>query len=38
MPGPEQFAELYDIDVLSTQRVNRTALPQLRRQGSGLVL
>ncbi|PTQ10013.1 oxidoreductase [Sphingomonas oleivorans] len=35
---PEQFAELYDINVLSTQRVNRAALPQLRRQGKGLVL
>jgi NAD(P)-dependent dehydrogenase (short-subunit alcohol dehydrogenase family) len=30
---PEQFAELYDVNVLSTQRVNRAALPQLRRQG-----
>jgi NAD(P)-dependent dehydrogenase (short-subunit alcohol dehydrogenase family) len=35
---PEQFAELYDINVLSTQRVNRAALPQLRRQGQGLVV
>jgi NAD(P)-dependent dehydrogenase (short-subunit alcohol dehydrogenase family) len=35
---PEQFAELYDINVLSTQRVNRAALPQLRKQGRGLVL
>jgi NAD(P)-dependent dehydrogenase (short-subunit alcohol dehydrogenase family) len=35
---PEQFAELYDINVLSTQRVNRAALPQLRQQGRGLVL
>ncbi|WP_426119906.1 SDR family oxidoreductase [Pseudomonas sp. DSP3-2-2] len=35
---PEQFAQLYDINVLSTQRVNRAALPYLRRQGSGLVL
>ena len=35
---PEQFAQLYDINVLSTQRVNRAALPQLRRQGRGLVL
>lgn len=25
---PEQFAQLYDINVLSTQRVNRAALPQ----------
>ena len=32
---PEQLAELYDINVLSTQRVNRSALPQLRKQGRG---
>ncbi len=35
---PEQFAELYDINVPSTQRVNRAALPQMRRQGRGLVV
>ncbi|MEJ1977207.1 MAG: SDR family NAD(P)-dependent oxidoreductase [Acetobacteraceae bacterium] len=35
---PEQYAQLYDVNVLSTQRVNRAALPQLRRQGRGLVL
>lgn len=35
---PAQFAELYDINVLSTQRVNRAALPQLRKQGRGLVV
>jgi NAD(P)-dependent dehydrogenase (short-subunit alcohol dehydrogenase family) len=35
---PEQFAQLYDVNVLSTQRVNRAALPQLRRQGRGLVV
>ena len=35
---PEQFARLYDINVLSTQRVNRSALPQLRKQGRGLVV
>src|SRR5216684_1917905 len=35
---PEQFAELYDVNVLSTQRVNRSALPQLRKQGQGLVV
>ena len=35
---PEQLAELYDIDVLSTQRVNRAALPQLRKQGRGLLV
>jgi NAD(P)-dependent dehydrogenase (short-subunit alcohol dehydrogenase family) len=32
---PEQLAELYDINVLSTQRVNRAALPQLRKQAKG---
>ena len=35
---PEQLAELYDINVLSTQRVNRAALPQLRKQRQGLVV
>ena len=35
---PEQFAELYDVNVLSTQRVNRAALPQLRKQGRGLLI
>jgi NAD(P)-dependent dehydrogenase (short-subunit alcohol dehydrogenase family) len=35
---PEQFAELYDVNVLGTQRLNRAALPQLRRQGRGLVV
>jgi NAD(P)-dependent dehydrogenase (short-subunit alcohol dehydrogenase family) len=35
---PEQFAELYDINVLSTQRVNRAALPYMRKQGKGLVV
>ncbi len=35
---PEQFSQLYDINVLGTQRVNRAALPQLRKQGNGLLL
>ena len=35
---PEQLAELYDVNVLSTQRVNRAALPQLRKQKKGLVI
>jgi NAD(P)-dependent dehydrogenase (short-subunit alcohol dehydrogenase family) len=35
---PEQFAALYDVNVLSTQRVNRAALPQLRRQEKGLLI
>ncbi len=34
----EQLAELYDVNVLSTQRVNRAALPQLRKQKNGLVV
>jgi NAD(P)-dependent dehydrogenase (short-subunit alcohol dehydrogenase family) len=35
---PEQLAQLYDVNVLSTQRVNRAALPQLRKQRKGLVV
>ena len=35
---PEQLAELYDVNVLSAQRVNRAALPIMRRQGSGLLV
>src|SRR6266436_548452 len=35
---PEQLEELYDVNVLSTQRVNRAALPQLRKQRNGLVV
>jgi NAD(P)-dependent dehydrogenase (short-subunit alcohol dehydrogenase family) len=34
----EQYAELYDVNVLGTQRVNRAALPTLRRQRRGLLL
>jgi NAD(P)-dependent dehydrogenase (short-subunit alcohol dehydrogenase family) len=30
---PEQLAQLYDINVLGAQRVNRAVLPHLRRQG-----
>ena len=33
---PEQLAELYDINVLSTQRVNRAVLPHMRKQRRGL--
>jgi len=36
--SPEQYAELYDVNVLSAQRVNRSALPQLRKQGKGLLV
>lgn len=35
---PEQLAEVYDLNVLSTQRMNRAALPQLRKQRRGLVV
>ncbi len=35
---PQQYAELYDINVLGTQRVNRAALPHLRQQGEGLLV
>ncbi len=35
---PEQLAELYDVNVLSTQRVNRAVLPVLRGQGNGLLV
>ena len=35
---PEQFAELYDVNVLSTQRVNRAVLPQMRARRQGLVI
>lgn len=35
---PEQFAQLYDINVLSIQRVNRVALPQMRKQRQGLLV
>jgi NAD(P)-dependent dehydrogenase (short-subunit alcohol dehydrogenase family) len=36
--APEQLAQLYDVNVLSTQRVNRAVLPHLRRQKQGLVV
>jgi NAD(P)-dependent dehydrogenase (short-subunit alcohol dehydrogenase family) len=35
---PEQLAELYDINVLSTQRVNRAVLPHMRKERSGLLV
>ena len=35
---PEQLADLYDTNVLSTQRINRAVLPQLRKQGQGLLV
>ncbi|MGE2737841.1 SDR family NAD(P)-dependent oxidoreductase [Mycolicibacterium vaccae] len=35
---PEQVAELYDVNVVGTQRVNRAALPHLRRGGESLLV
>ena len=35
---PAQLMQQYDVNVLGTQRVNRAALPHLRRQGKGLLL
>jgi NAD(P)-dependent dehydrogenase (short-subunit alcohol dehydrogenase family) len=35
---PEQLTELYDINAVSTQRVNRAVLPHLRAQGDGLLV
>ena len=35
---PEQFIQQYDVNVLGAQRVNRAALPHLRKQRRGLLL
>jgi len=35
---PEQYLELYEVNVVGTQRVNRAVLPHLRRQNKGLVV
>ena len=35
---PEQLAQLYDINVLGTQRVNRAVLPHMRAANSGLLV
>ncbi|OTP66580.1 Short-chain dehydrogenase/reductase SDR [Caballeronia sordidicola] len=35
---PDQFAHLYDINVLGTQRVNRAVLPHMRQAGGGLLI
>lgn len=32
---PEQLAQLYNVNVLSTQRIMRAVLPQMRAQGRG---
>jgi NAD(P)-dependent dehydrogenase (short-subunit alcohol dehydrogenase family) len=34
----QQLGDLYDVNVLSTQRVNRAALPHLRARGQGLLV
>lgn len=36
--SPEEIASVYDTNVVSTQRVNRAALPHLRAQGHGLLV
>lgn len=35
---PEQLAEIYDTNVLSTQRLNRAVLPQMRERRDGLLV
>ncbi|MEU8795677.1 SDR family oxidoreductase [Streptomyces sp. NPDC048643] len=35
---PEQLAEAYDVNVLSTQRVNRAVLPYFRQRRDGLLV
>jgi NAD(P)-dependent dehydrogenase (short-subunit alcohol dehydrogenase family) len=35
---PEQLAELYDVNVLGSQRVNRAALPHMRKARNGLLI
>ncbi|RKR85993.1 NADP-dependent 3-hydroxy acid dehydrogenase YdfG [Micromonospora pisi] len=35
---PEQLAQLYDVNVLGAQRLNRSALPHLRQRQEGLVV
>ena len=35
---PEQLAQIYDINVLGAQRVNRAVLPHLRALGKGLIV
>jgi NAD(P)-dependent dehydrogenase (short-subunit alcohol dehydrogenase family) len=34
----DQFIQQYDVNVLGAQRVNRSALPHLRKQGKGLLV
>ncbi|WP_158169966.1 SDR family NAD(P)-dependent oxidoreductase [Mycolicibacterium smegmatis] len=35
---PDQLATIYDVNVIGTQRVNRAALPHLRRRSGSLVV
>jgi NAD(P)-dependent dehydrogenase (short-subunit alcohol dehydrogenase family) len=35
---PDQYASVYDVNVLGTQRVNRAVLPHLRAQRGGLLV
>ncbi|MEV0401397.1 SDR family NAD(P)-dependent oxidoreductase [Actinoallomurus sp. NPDC050550] len=35
---PEQLGDVYDVNVLGTQRVNRAALPRMRARGEGLLV
>ena len=35
---PDQLAQLYDVNVIGTQRVNRAVLPHMRAAGSGLLV
>ena len=35
---PQQYADLYDVNVLGTQRINRVALPYMRKAGRGLLI
>ena len=35
---PDQLAQLYDVNVLGMQRVNRAVLPHMRAAGSGLLV
>lgn len=35
---PEDFQQLFDLNVFGVQRVNRATIPHLRKQGSGLLI
>lgn len=35
---PEQYAQLYDVNVVGTQRVNRAVLPHMRSRRTGLLV